>query len=361
MLDGFPKGRKAASIIAIGVAVYYAMALLQAFGWQDRERFLTQLIVAPFAVALWAGLAFVAGGFIDILGHRAQGSGSTKIAPHPIDVSGGSSVAEHGQGDPYYQAGHEVLTGTVIPHLWARALAKADLGELAVKAEYVRLRLAQLAEIDDQMIRESATLELTDEIPNEVKSDLTDETSDLSFNFSEAELAVYGFHQHDILEEVLRKGNEDQLYSVRNAIGRKIGRVAGIDDERAFLEAYCRQLGARLNDPLAQTKPIVGSAREVDDRTRGWPKWIWSIGGVSLILAYCNYSGRDERAEPTSATADMSYSQTSAYRDCMEASRGYNLSDYAKSDICRKSALGHGSGSDCHTEWDGRANPTICE
>lgn len=89
--------------------------------------------------------------------------------------------------------------------------------------------------------------------------------------------------------------------------------------------------------------------------------WFWWTAGIFLFLAYCNYSGRDQRSEPTGATAGMSYAQASAYRDCMVSSRGYNQSDYAQSDICRKSALGYGGGANCHTEWDGRANATICE
>jgi hypothetical protein len=102
-------------------------------------------------------------------------------------------------------------------------------------------------------------------------------------------------------------------------------------------------------------------ANEPEKRDVGGSNWAWWIGGIFLLLAYCNYSGRDQRSEPTNATAGMSYAQASAYRDCMEASRGYNLSDHAQSDICRKSALGYGGGADCRTEWDGRANGTICE
>ena len=89
--------------------------------------------------------------------------------------------------------------------------------------------------------------------------------------------------------------------------------------------------------------------------------WFWWVAGIFLFLAYCNYSGRDQRWEPTDATAGMTYAQATAYQDCMESSRGYNLSDYAQSDICRKSALGFDNRIECHTEWDSHANPTVCD
>lgn len=89
--------------------------------------------------------------------------------------------------------------------------------------------------------------------------------------------------------------------------------------------------------------------------------WLWWTLGVFLLLAYCNYSDRDERPEPANATVGMSYGESSEYRRCMESSRGYDLSDYVKSDTCRKSALGYGAGSNCHVEWDGYANATVCE
>lgn len=100
---------------------------------------------------------------------------------------------------------------------------------------------------------------------------------------------------------------------------------------------------------------------EAGRRTEDNSNWFWWTAGIFLFLTYCNYSGRDQRSESTGATAGMSYAQASAYRDCMATSRGYNLSGYAQSDLCRRSALGYGGGEACHTEWDGRANPTICE
>ena len=72
----------------------------------------------------------------------------------------------------------------------------------------------------------------------------------------------------------------------------------------------------------------------------GWPSWVWWAGGIFLLLAYCNYSGRDERLAPPRALVGMSARQVDHYRDCMNNSRGFNLSEYAKSEMCRRSALG---------------------
>ena len=46
--------------------------------------------------------------------------------------------------DPYQQAGEEVLSGNVDPAIWARSLVEGAGNESAVKAAYVKLRLAQL-------------------------------------------------------------------------------------------------------------------------------------------------------------------------------------------------------------------------
>lgn len=93
----------------------------------------------------------------------------------------------------------------------------------------------------------------------------------------------------------------------------------------------------------------------------GSSNWLWWTLGVFLLLAYCNYSDRDERPESANATAGMSYGEISEYRKCMDSSRGYNVSDYVKSDMCRKSALGYGTGSNCRVEWDGHANAVVCD
>lgn len=67
-----------------------------------------------------------------------------------------------------------------------------------------------------------------------------------TYRFGEAELAVYGEHELQTLERVLRDDNPQALASVHEAICRKIGWHPGAGDERAFLDAYYAQLRARL-------------------------------------------------------------------------------------------------------------------
>ena len=66
------------------------------------------------------------------------------------------------------------------------------------------------------------------------------------FRFGEAELAVYGEYELQVLERVLRDDRAENLIAVTETICRKIGWEPGHGDERAFLEAYYTQLRARL-------------------------------------------------------------------------------------------------------------------
>jgi len=66
------------------------------------------------------------------------------------------------------------------------------------------------------------------------------------FRFGEAELAVYGEYELQVLERVLRDNRAENLVAVCETICRKIGWEPGRGDERAFLEAYYAQLRARL-------------------------------------------------------------------------------------------------------------------
>ena len=69
------------------------------------------------------------------------------------------------------------------------------------------------------------------------------------YRFSEAELAIYGEYELQVLERVLRDTSQAQakaLEDVAQAICTKIGWTSGAGDERAFLEAYYTQLRARL-------------------------------------------------------------------------------------------------------------------
>jgi uncharacterized RDD family membrane protein YckC len=69
---------------------------------------------------------------------------------------------------------------------------------------------------------------------------------DGSYRFGETELAVYGEHELQVLETVLRQANPAAERQVMEAICRKIGWQPGDGDERAFLEAFYAALRARL-------------------------------------------------------------------------------------------------------------------
>jgi uncharacterized RDD family membrane protein YckC len=69
------------------------------------------------------------------------------------------------------------------------------------------------------------------------------------YRFGEAELAVYGEYELQVLERLLRDSSHASpraLEDVAQAICAKIGWSSGAGDERAFLEAYYTQLRARL-------------------------------------------------------------------------------------------------------------------
>ena len=71
-----------------------------------------------------------------------------------------------------------------------------------------------------------------------------------TYRFGEAELSVYGEHELQVLEGVLRRGHADAQREVMQAICRKIGWVPGEGDERAFLEAFYAALRARLEGDM---------------------------------------------------------------------------------------------------------------
>jgi len=96
-------------------------------------------------------------------------------------------------------------------------------------------------------------------------------------------------------------------------------------------------------------------------KEQGDLNWLWWAGGIFLLLAYCNYSEKDRRTAPADATLGLTSQQVLVYQDCMAHSGAYNLSDYTKSGMCKRSALGLVSRVDCSIEWDARANPTVCE
>lgn len=70
------------------------------------------------------------------------------------------------------------------------------------------------------------------------------------YEFGEAELGIYGEHELQTLERVLRGGSTEAIIAVHETICRKIGWEPGAGDERAFLEAFYAQLRARLEGEM---------------------------------------------------------------------------------------------------------------
>ncbi|MFN3820346.1 RDD family protein [Blastomonas sp.] len=70
------------------------------------------------------------------------------------------------------------------------------------------------------------------------------------YRFGDAELAVYGEYELQMLEQVLRTANPIAMETVAATICAKIGWSAPTGDEQAFLDAYYTQLRARLERGL---------------------------------------------------------------------------------------------------------------
>ncbi|MBT2135724.1 RDD family protein [Croceibacterium sp. LX-88] len=71
-----------------------------------------------------------------------------------------------------------------------------------------------------------------------------------TYRFGEAELSVYGEHELQVLEGVLRHDNAEAQRKVVEAICRKIGWEPGHGDDRQFLEAFYEALRARLESGM---------------------------------------------------------------------------------------------------------------
>jgi uncharacterized RDD family membrane protein YckC len=76
------------------------------------------------------------------------------------------------------------------------------------------------------------------------------EVTGARYQFGEDELSVYGEHELQTLERVLREGQSDAIEAVHATICRKIGWDPGAGDERAFLEAFYAQLRAKLETDM---------------------------------------------------------------------------------------------------------------
>jgi len=81
-------------------------------------------------------------------------------------------------------------------------------------------------------------------------SDRSSELTGARYEFGEAELSVYGEHELQTLERILREDSREALYAVHATICSKIGWDPGEGDERAFLEAFYAQLRARLENDM---------------------------------------------------------------------------------------------------------------
>ena len=72
---------------------------------------------------------------------------------------------------------------------------------------------------------------------------------------------------------------------------------------------------------------------------KGWPTWVWWALGIFALLAYWNYSDQDRRPAQPDVTSGMTNLQGGQYKDCIEHSNFYNLSDYTISEMCRTTVL----------------------
>ncbi len=78
----------------------------------------------------------------------------------------------------------------------------------------------------------------------------TSEMTGARYEFGEEELSIYGEHELQTLERMLRDAQPEALSAVHATICRKIGWDPGAGDERAFLEAFYAQLRARLEGDM---------------------------------------------------------------------------------------------------------------
>jgi len=70
------------------------------------------------------------------------------------------------------------------------------------------------------------------------------------YRFGEDELSIYGEHELQVLENVLRQDQPEALRDVADAITNKIGWQLGRGDEREFLEAFYAALRGHLESGM---------------------------------------------------------------------------------------------------------------
>ena len=91
---------------------------------------------------------------------------------------------------------------------------------------------------------------LADTLSTTVAASGASEITGTRYEFGEAELSIYGEHELQTLERVLRDDQPEAIAAVHETICRKIGWDPGAGDERAFLEAFYAQLRARLEGDM---------------------------------------------------------------------------------------------------------------
>lgn len=97
---------------------------------------------------------------------------------------------------------------------------------------------------------EAPRKKLADALSTQGAADGTSELTGTRYEFGEEELSIYGEHELQTLERVLRTNDDKALSAVHETICNKIGWAPGAGDERAFLEAFYAQLRARLETDM---------------------------------------------------------------------------------------------------------------
>ncbi|WP_394729791.1 RDD family protein [Altererythrobacter sp. GH1-8] len=97
---------------------------------------------------------------------------------------------------------------------------------------------------------EAPRTKLAEALSTQGAADGRSELTGTTYEFGEAELSIYGEHELQTLERVLRAGEAKAMAAVHETICNKIGWAPGAGDERAFLEAYYAQLRAKLESDM---------------------------------------------------------------------------------------------------------------
>lgn len=99
-------------------------------------------------------------------------------------------------------------------------------------------------------VLERPKLQLAETLTTQAAAKGLSQQTGATYEFGQDELSIYGEHELQTLERVLRDQREEALLAVHSAICAKIGWDPGLGDERAFLEAFYAQLRARLENDM---------------------------------------------------------------------------------------------------------------